>query len=93
VILLDGRGHHAGDANAVAAHGDHQRLAVFAEHLAVQRLRVLLAELEDVPHFDAALNDQRALTAGRSIAFHDITDVRNQSGLWQIATKVDAAEV
>src|SRR3712207_7363804 len=44
---LGDRGHGPGDADAVGAHGDRDELAVLVEHLQVERLGVLAAQLED----------------------------------------------
>src|SRR5436305_13750077 len=58
VVHLDGGGHGALDADAVAAHDRLDRLAVRAGHPDVQSVGVLVAELEDVPDLDAALDLQ-----------------------------------
>ena len=58
--VLGDRRDRAGRADAVGAHGDRDELAVLVEHLEVERLGVLAAELEDVAHLDAAGGVQRA---------------------------------
>src|SRR6185312_8548596 len=55
VVDLDGRGHGALDADAVAAHDRLDRLAVRAGHPDIHGVGVLVAKLEDVPDLDAAL--------------------------------------
>src|SRR5699024_3907218 len=68
VVQLGDGGHGAGDADAVGAHGHHGRLAVLVEDGEVERLGVLAAELEDVPHLHAAGQAQRAGAVGRGVA-------------------------
>ena len=70
MALLDNRLQRAGHADAVAAH-DHRlgRPALLAEEPRAERLRVLGAELEDMPDLDAALDAEtpcapRAAVAG-----------------------------
>ena len=75
VVLLDRRGDDAADADAVAAHLHHARLAGVVEHGRAHRLGVFLAELEHVADFDAARDLQRAVAVGRRIAFDDLADV------------------
>ncbi len=58
MVLLNGCGNHAGDADAVAAHAHHLITAIFTLNGGFQRVRILGAELEDVTHFDAAFNLQ-----------------------------------
>ena len=60
VVGLGQGGHRAGHADAVGAHGDDHELAVLVQHLQVQGLGVLAAQLEDVAHLDAAGGFQRA---------------------------------
>ena len=75
IVLLDGGGDHAGDADAVAAHLHDGGLAFLVQHRGLHRLGVLGAELEDVAHFDAALEQQGALATGAWVAFHHVADV------------------
>ncbi len=63
---LGDRGHGSGRADAVRAHGHDDLLAVLVEHLEVQGLRELAAELEDVTHLDAAGGDERPPVAVRA---------------------------
>ncbi len=65
--LSDGRD-RAGDPDAVAAHRDDHLLAVLVEHLEVERLGVLAAELEDVADLDASGHLQHTAAAGTRIA-------------------------
>ena len=58
--LLGDRRDRARDADAVGAHRDRDQLAVLVQHLQVERLGVLAAELEDVADLDAAGDAQRA---------------------------------
>ena len=60
VVLLDGRGHRARDADAVAAHHDRLLLAVGAQERRAHGLRVLRAEEEDVADLDAAVAREAA---------------------------------
>ncbi len=92
VVLLDGGGHHARDPDAVAAHGQDLVTAIFALHGRFHRFRVLGAELEDVAHFDAALDQQRALTVRAGVAFDHVTDVGHLRQR-QVAIPVDAEVV
>ena len=53
VILLNGGGNYAANANPVAAHGNGYIFAIFVQHPGIHFLAVLLAQLEDVAHFYA----------------------------------------
>ena len=64
--VLGDRGDRARDADAVGAHRDRDELAVLVEHLEVERVGVLAAELEDVAHLDAAGGLERAVVAVRA---------------------------
>ena len=61
--VLGDRGDGARGTDAVGAHGDGDELAVLVEHLEVERVGVLAAELEDVAHLDAARGLQGAAVA------------------------------
>ena len=63
---LGDRGDRPGRPDAVGPHRDHDLLAVLVEHLEVERLGVLAAELEDVAHLDAARGDQGAAVVVRA---------------------------
>ena len=66
VVALGDARDGARDTDAVGAHDHGAQLAVLVEHLEVERLGVLGAELEDVAHLDAAGRLQRrARTTGR----------------------------
>src|SRR6478672_2088238 len=60
VSLLDDRRHHAGRADAVAAHDQRPLLPVLVEEVRVERLREPRLELEDVPHLDRRLETESA---------------------------------
>ena len=66
VVALDDAGDGARDTDAVGPHDDGRQLAVLVEDPQVERLRILLAELEDVSHLDATrtLEDVVAVRAG-----------------------------
>jgi prolyl-tRNA synthetase family II len=66
VVLLDGGGDDARDADAVAAHDHRPELAVVAEVGAAHRLGVLGAEEEDVPDLDAEEALEGASAAARA---------------------------
>src|SRR6476646_9756178 len=68
VVDLDGRGHGALDADAVAAHDRLDRLAVRAGHPDIHGVGVLVAKLEDVPDLDAALDLQAAPAVQAGVA-------------------------
>src|SRR5690606_16020843 len=72
VRLLDDRGDHAGHPDAVGAHGDAHRLAVGAERVQGERVRVLAAELEDVPDLDTARRVEGALAVGGGVSVADL---------------------
>ena len=80
VVLFNGGGHHAGHADAVTAHGHHHGLAIFIQHGGAQCFGVLGAELEDMPHLDAAFDAQGAGAIGAGITVDHITQVGD---LWQ----------
>ncbi|MNI41896.1 hypothetical protein D3C73_961610 [compost metagenome] len=92
VVLLDGSRHHAGHADTVATHFQGDRLAVLAQHFALHRLAVLVAQLEDVPDFDAALDFQGALAVGARVAGDHVTQV-GHGRYWQVALPVHAEVV
>ena len=56
-------------------------------------MAVFGAQVEDVAHFDAALNGQHALAIGRGVARHHVADVGHQVRLRQVAAPVDAGHV
>ena len=64
VVLLDGCGRQAGDADAVAAHFQKLRFTVLVQEGGVHGAAVFGAEVEHMAHFDAALNGQHPLAVG-----------------------------
>ena len=64
VMLLGDDRDQPRDPDAVRAHGRPDRLAVLAEHVDVERVGVLAAQLEDVADLDAARAYQRAGAVG-----------------------------
>ncbi len=80
VVLLDGGGHQTGDSDAVATHLHGDGLAALVQHARLHGFGVLGAELEDVAHFDAALEQQLALAARARVAFHHVAQVGNLVG-------------
>src|SRR5690606_19416834 len=92
VVLLDRGGDDARDADAVAAHLQHARLALFVEHRAAHRLGVLAAELEHVADLDAA-HDAQFAAVGGAIALDHVAHVGDGIGFGQVATPVDAGQV
>ena len=75
VVLLDDRRDGAADPDAVRAHRDAHRRAVGAEHVELEGVGVLAAELEDVADLDGPADDQRLAAAGAGIALGDGGDV------------------
>lgn len=92
VVLLDSRRHHAGHADTVAAHGQDLVAPVFALHRCLHRFRVLGAELEDVAHFDTALNQQGTFSIRARVADHHVADIGHFRG-GDVAIPVDAEVV
>ena len=92
MALLDGRGHHARDAKAVAAHLWHDLGAGFVEHGQVQGTAVFVAQLEDMADLDTAQNIDRALAVGAGITGHDIAQI-GKPRLGVVAAPVEAGEV
>jgi hypothetical protein len=77
VVLLDGRGDDAADADAVAAH-DMVRLAVLVEHGGAHRLGVLRPSWKTWP--TSMPRAMRACPAvGRGVALDDVADVGDRS--------------
>ena len=75
VVLLDGRGHHPGDADAVAAHDHDVFLAVLVQIHGMHGVAVLGAQLEDVAHFDALGQLDGATAARAGVAQGDAAQV------------------
>jgi hypothetical protein len=68
VVLFDHGGHAARDADAVAAHDEGALLAVFVAEGGAHGLGVLVAQLEDLAHFDAARERDRLAAFGAGVA-------------------------
>ena len=92
VTLLDGSAGETGHADAVAAHLENLRLAVFIEIGGVEGFGVLRAKVEDVTDFNAALQAEHALAVGRGVALDDVAQVGNL-GFGQVAAEVHAGVV
>lgn len=92
MVLFDGGGDHAGYADAVAAHDQVDRLALFAQDVQLHRFAVLGAKLEDMTDLDAALDHQGALAVRAGVAFDDIAQV-GDLGQRQVALPVHAEVV
>jgi hypothetical protein len=92
VVLLDGRRHDAGNANAIAAHDHRDRAAFFVQHGGLHGFAVFGAELEDMTHFDTALEFQRAAPVGAGLAGHHVAQVGDDR-FRQIAAPVHAKQV
>src|SRR5690554_1884066 len=60
VVLFDGGCGNAAHPYAVAPHLHDGRLSVGFQEGRIQRTGILVAQEENMPHFDAALNTQRA---------------------------------
>ena len=93
MVLLNGSCRQARDANAVAAHFQELRFAVFVQERGVHGLAVFGAQIKHVAHFNAALNGQRTFAIGRCVAGHHIAQVGHHHGLGQITTPVDTGDV
>ena len=76
VVLFDGRGGDARQADAVAAHDDGLLLAMLVEVRRAHRLRVLGPELEDVADLDDALALERRLALRAGVAGASVAEVR-----------------
>ena len=92
VVLLNGRCHNAGNANAVAAHVHDHALAVLIQHGGVHGGTVFVAELEDVAHFNATADLEGALAVRARVAFHHVTQVFDPVN-GNVTLPVDAGEV
>ena len=75
MVLFDGGGNDAGNADAVAAHERNGRAAVFELDFQPHRFRVFFAKLEDVADFDAAADGERAAAVRGGVAFDDVAQV------------------
>jgi hypothetical protein len=93
MVLLDGCSGQAGDADAVAAHFQRLRFAVFVQEGGVHGAAVLGAQIEHMAHFDAALNGQNPLAIGRGVTRHHIAHVGHGVWLRQVTAPVHAGDV
>ena len=62
MVLFNGRGRQSRDADAVAAHFQKLRLAVFTQECGVHGLAVFGAEVKHMADLDAALDRQHAFS-------------------------------
>ena len=90
VVLLNRRAENARHANAIAAHDERLRFAVFIEEGRVHGFRIFRAELEHMTDLNAATNGQSAIAIRRRVARHHIAQIRNLIRLRQIAPPVHA---
>ena len=93
MVLLDGRGDDARDADAVTAHLERESVAVFVEESRFHLVGVLGAQLEDMSDLDSAAQFQAALAVRARVACYHITDVRYFIRPGQVAAPVHAREV
>src|ERR1019366_5003005 len=75
VILLDGSGQDALDANPVAAHDGGDLLAVAVEHAGTHGFGILIAQLEDVSDLDGGIDAQGSPAVGAIFAGGDAAQV------------------
>ena len=68
VVLLDGGGQDALDADAIAAHDGRDFLAVAVEHARAHGFGIFVAELEDVADFDGGIDAQRSAAVRTAFA-------------------------
>ena len=91
-VGLGQRCHHAGDADAVGAHGDDLGLAVLVEDGQAQGLGVLAAQLEDVADLNAALQVEGARAVGRQVALAHLCGLDRAVG-GEVATHDEVEDV
>src|SRR5690606_5634566 len=92
IVLLAGGSHHAGHADAVAAHQQSAGLALFVEYAAAHGLAVLAAQLEDMPDPATALAHRLAVSSRAGIPFDPVRQVGHLV-VTGIASPVDAGQV
>ena len=93
VVLLDGGGDHARDADAVATHF-HDLLFLFAvQETGAQREGIALPEREHVSDLDAAPKFQAAAAVGRRVALDDVADVGDDVGFRAVTPPIGAGQV
>ena len=91
-VLLDARGQDALHADAVAAHDRRHFLAVLVEHARAHRLRVLVAQLEDVADLDRFADFQRLRRIRAAFALDRVAQVGRDRRL-EVAARRDVAQV
>src|SRR5690554_2867041 len=69
MVLFDGRGHNATDADAVTPHGHQHRFAVFVEHSSIHGFAVCGAQLENMANLNTAADSQCSLALRATITF------------------------
>src|SRR5690606_5677777 len=92
VVLFDCRGDHTGTANTVTAHFHHGLLAVGIQYSGTHRCRVAGSQLENMTHFDTALEQYRAFAAWARVAFHHVTQIFDTTQ-FDVTSPVDAKVV
>ena len=92
VVRLDDGRQQAVQPDPVAAHDRGVLRAVFIEEVGAQLLGVDRAQLEHVPHLDAAAHAERAVAFGAGVAFADERNVRHDIGR-PVALVVEVAHV
>lgn len=90
VVLLDGGGHRAADADAVAAHDERLLFTVLIEERRAHGLAVLRAEREDLAGLDAARHLERCAAVRARVALFDHAQVGDDDGiLIEVALRID----
>ena len=92
MALLDDRLQSACDADAVAAHDAERLGGVLVLVDGVESLGVLGAELEHLPHFNAAADGDLPAALGADVAFADDDEI-GVAGDLRVALQIDVLEV
>ncbi|CSC66791.1 Uncharacterised protein [Vibrio cholerae] len=92
MVLFDGCRDDARDADTVATHLKNDVFTVRIEYATVHLFRVVGTQLEDVTHFDTALEHQCAFATWAWIAFNHITQIFDFTQ-FNITTPVDTEVV
>ena len=85
-------GQDALDSNAIAAHDRGDFLAILVQHPRPHRLRVLVAQLEDVADLDRGVDAQRAATIGTVFSRSHAAQI-SVSGRLEVAARRDVLQV
>ena len=93
MVLLDGGGWQARDANAVTPHFHELRLAVLIQKSSFHRLAVFGAEVKHMAYLNAALNRQHTLAVRRRVTRDHIAQISDEIGFGQVTTPVHAGDV